>query len=617
MEGTMAERIYRIHPAIGIARVGDADRGGSDFFFIGPEHVGVPANFDVQAGKFNAFKKDGKIKPQAARFRIFEYEKGADGKFRPKGEVKLGDGRTSKITWTAHLANRKASFCKFVGQSGAVATPLFSDYPAENMRNPKITGEDERRNRLELDPGPRSIGGGEQGAKDFSIGRPPLGITTLGELRSDAEGHLIVIGGKGKSDFDPGILRADQAQDGEIVNYANNDSWFDDISDGPVQARIEIDGAAHDADAAWVLVGPPDFAPSVRSYRTMYDTLVDVIVREIPLPADDGLFAGALADVAAMKVAWKPDGTLDGFRPSFTRHIYPILVASASMWRVYERRNQPTNNFHAMLDPAAYDILGGPDSDEGARADVFVKIRDPNTLLDEANRVEPGKMPLILGDYYAQANGRGGRADPAFFHSVSLLQYALLRAWNKGEFERDWTGEPPLQAGVVTSEGLDRAALENVVGGPFFPGIEAGWLFTKAQVYRAPFRLARGAVVGRVPVPVAAGQPAKTRDIKVEAGAFSQQMALPWQADFLDCRSEEHRFPPNITRRIGWWPLQRPDRVFVETAPMRRETWARHEDGSEFGEDYQAMVKKWSTLGYVLGTGTKLFEVDRSPPLVA
>jgi hypothetical protein len=271
-----------------------------------------------------------------------------------------------------------------------------------------------------------------------------------------------------------------------------------------------------------------------------------------------------------------------------------------------------------VLDPSGFDLLGGPDSDDGSRADVFIRIRDPNTLLDEANPVDHTKMPLILGDYYGQANGRGGRADPAFFHSVSLLQYALLRAWNKGEFERDWTGEPPIQAGSVAPDGLDRAALENVVGGAFFPGIEASWLITKPQVYRGPFRLAHGAVVGRVPVPVAAGQPAKTRDIAVEAGAFSQQMALPWQADFLDCRSEEHQFPPNVRRRIGWWPLQRPDRVFLAASPTTRQSWARDPDGTDFGGDYQSMVKKWSTLGFVLGEQGKLFEVDGpAPPLVA
>jgi hypothetical protein len=503
-----------------------------------------------------------------------------------------------------------------------MANPLFSDYAPAGMRNPATVGLQQRQALLELDPGPRTIAGGEQGRTDFAVNRPPLNITTLGELRSDADGRLLVVGGMGHAHFDPALPRSDGEPVGGIGDYANNDSWFDDVSDGPVEAEIVIDGQAHQADGAWALVGPPDFAPTVRGYRSMYDTLVDVFVREVPLPPDDGLFAGPLADLAAMKQAFQADGTLKDYRPSFTRHIYPILAAVANMWRVHARRNAPTSNFHRVLDPGGYDLLGGADSDDTAREDIFARMRDPNTLLDGTNRVEPMKMPLILGDYYGFANGRGGPADPAYFHSVSRLQYALLRAWSEGRFERDWTGVPPIAEGPVTPAGLDRAALEHVAGGGFFPGIEASWLLTKAQVYRAPFRIARGSIAGRVPVPVANGQPAQMRDVALEAGAFSQQMALPWQADFLMCRAEERAFPnpapaPPTTRRIGWWPLQRPDQVFREDSPQTRRIWARHDDADEFGDDYLAMVGKWSSLGFVTGNGADLFETEGPPAHIA
>src|SRR3954468_14581810 len=139
-------------PAVGVARVGDAERSTNDFFFVGPEAPGVPPNFNSQSGSFDSFKLDGRVRPQAARFRIFEYEKGADGKFHPKGEVALGDGRTTKITWTVHLANRKASFCQFSGQEGARAGPLFSKSSAKEMPTPAVVGADNRRSTLDLDP---------------------------------------------------------------------------------------------------------------------------------------------------------------------------------------------------------------------------------------------------------------------------------------------------------------------------------------------------------------------------------------------------------------------------------------------------------------------------------
>src|SRR6516162_8591486 len=166
-EHVMPERQYRIHPAIGIARVGDAARSdaSNDFYFIGPEIPELPANVDPQSGVQGEFKTpDGKVKPQAARFRIFEYEKGDDGKFRPIGEVRTSDNtRAVKIVWTVHLANRKANFCAFHGQAGAEDNPLFASYganPRLKVRNDKLKTSTERKKWLELDPGPQHVNGG-------------------------------------------------------------------------------------------------------------------------------------------------------------------------------------------------------------------------------------------------------------------------------------------------------------------------------------------------------------------------------------------------------------------------------------------------------------------------
>src|SRR5262249_4474900 len=199
----MAERQDRIHPAIGMARVGDALRRDDDenFYYIGPEVPGIPENVDVATGVQGKFKINGRVKPQAARFRIFEYEKDNDGKFKPNGEVKTSDAtRTVKIAWTVHLANRKANFCEFRGQSGSNDPLFFSSYPKApdlNVRNArKVKTATERKKWLELDPGPRSVNGGDTATvAHFAIDRKnktadgtKLRIKTLGELRSDAEG---------------------------------------------------------------------------------------------------------------------------------------------------------------------------------------------------------------------------------------------------------------------------------------------------------------------------------------------------------------------------------------------------------------------------------------------
>jgi hypothetical protein len=68
----------------------------------------------------------------------------------------------------------------------------------------------------------------------------------------------------------------------------------------PFEVELTINDVQQAVAGAWVVVGPPDFVPPIRSYRTMYDTLVDVIVREMDIPPDGGLFAGPLAHIAEM-----------------------------------------------------------------------------------------------------------------------------------------------------------------------------------------------------------------------------------------------------------------------------------------------------------------------------
>jgi hypothetical protein len=259
---------------------------------------------------------------------------------------------------------------------------FFSSYPKApdlNVRNArKVKTATERKKWLELDPGPRSINGGDTATvAHFAIDRnnktadgTKLRIKTLGELRSDADGRLIVIGGMGQSDFDPGL------GDGGLVEFANNNGWFDDVSDGPVKATLTIDGVNKDVVGAWVLVGPPDFVPAIRSYRTMYDTLIDVIVREKNIPATDGLFAGPLAHIAEMNKDWKQNKTIKNFNPSFTRDIAPILGSIAKIERVHQHQMGPRARYHGSINWLNFGMLGGPGSLQASREAVFEPMKD-------------------------------------------------------------------------------------------------------------------------------------------------------------------------------------------------------------------------------------------------
>ena len=86
-----------IHPAIGVARVGNSP----DEWFLGPE---TPGPHPVPSGGF----KDaaGRIKRQVARFRLY----GLDAEGQVVAEV---TSRDAEIQWSVHLANTKAAWYNF------------------------------------------------------------------------------------------------------------------------------------------------------------------------------------------------------------------------------------------------------------------------------------------------------------------------------------------------------------------------------------------------------------------------------------------------------------------------------------------------------------------------
>ena len=77
-----------IHPAIGIARVGNSDE-----WFVGPEQ---PAVNPVPDGGYK--DQSGKIKKQAARFRVFA-----------KFDNDVVEEYQGPVRWKVELANKKAA----------------------------------------------------------------------------------------------------------------------------------------------------------------------------------------------------------------------------------------------------------------------------------------------------------------------------------------------------------------------------------------------------------------------------------------------------------------------------------------------------------------------------
>ena len=91
----------KIHPAIGVARVGDSEHS----FYIGPERAGgLPTEPEGGAPVEHFKDAAGALRRQAARFRIYA----GDAEIVVGGE--LEGQRVVDIVWTVHLANKKSSF---------------------------------------------------------------------------------------------------------------------------------------------------------------------------------------------------------------------------------------------------------------------------------------------------------------------------------------------------------------------------------------------------------------------------------------------------------------------------------------------------------------------------
>lgn len=602
---------YKIFPSIGIARVGNSKE-----FYLAPETAGglpilIDENYDPSGEEFTAndFRdKNKKLRRQAARFRLYR----CDANGTPIEEVVPGeDSQVANIVWTVHLANKKSSWYEFKcldGEQGYVSNhPLRnSDYPAE------------KRQELIIDPGSRTIAAKANGdyknsayfdrqhnPDNYPMTFPPdnlkpHNIDYLGEIHTNSQGQLIVAGGKGHSGsrYTP-----------VIKQFANNDGWWDDTSDGPITAQVVLkDGSQQEAASAWMLVGPPAYAPQIQNLVTLYDTIYDVAVREFKLRTD----------------IYKNGVWSAGYKPDFNTEIRPILERGDRYPWVVAIPPKP----HTF----DYELLGNPDpSYNSLRQYIFNEVRPPNkqNTLSSSQTGYP-MMPYLAGD-----DALGSSQQASKYLTFTKTQYFLLQQWSKGIF----TNNEASSSKESSAEDLTRGVLENCVGGGFSPGIEMTWISRNPNIYSEPFRIKKKATI---PHPL-------SLDLDLEAGLepgdITKFMAIPWQADFNECSSQ-----PIDDRILWWWPPQRPTFVYIEkgkrtgdVSPEHLKKLREELTGTTFGrakfnkylkqvpwigQDYDQngdgyvsftkdleMVKHWQNLGFVfnIGSDTKpiFIEVER------
>ena len=425
-------RIVRaaIHPAIGIARVGNSP----DEYYFGPE---IPGGLPIAPGGYK--DASGAMKRQAARFRIF----GLDANGRVVRELTAHD---ATIQWTVHLANQKAAWYQF-----ETALDIPEAEPT-SRRNAAYQGAD--RNALVIDPGPRRVSGRHRSAVPFDTGAFLGEPVYLGELRTDEQGRLLVLGGRGHSFSPEGVA---------LTTFANNDGWTDDTSDGPVTARVRLGGVSLPVDPAWVVVAPPNYAPALATdfgtlYTVIYQTMLDL---------------GWVTPPAEV---------------SFLADIFPLFERLADLQWV----NQGVLNRYGwdspeqFLSPEYLARLADPSPANAAfRQALFARFRNPDYATLESG---VDLLPPLYGDAITLPP-----VSPRSYLAVQPFQYAALQRWAAGDFVPGVAGPIPSQVEDLPIEmqpaALDRAALEACLGDAFHPGCEATWPMRVASMYASPFRL--------------------------------------------------------------------------------------------------------------------------------
>ena len=512
----MAKYSYcKIFPAIGIARLGNSPSE----FFLGPESPGLGPD---SGGSFK--DSEGRVKRQAARYRLYAFdETGA-----AVAELTADHPDVAKLVWKVSLANRKAEWHRFEG-AGAVAQILGGASKVPARRNASITGG--KRKGLIIGPASAQISGRDQ-ASDPMEGRfldKPTPVL-LGQLRTDQRGRLLVLGGRGES--------STVAPDNPLRTFANNDAWHDDTSDGPVTAEVTLtDGTKLEVrNRAWVICVPPAFSPHTHNVVTAYDAMTEAMLRhKIPWPETE------LGPPPA------PD------KVSFTRDIFPVLDRLNGYQWVSQRgqRGHSAGKPGGFLSPETLATLSDPEAakaPDSLQKTIFKRLRTPIIHPPFATSPVPGSISLRPDSVEAvnQANlsympplagdeGDATQGDPTTWFSLTETQYVKFGMWKEGNFVNDWPGAPPEPEPVDQVDikqqpaALIRAALEACQGGAFYPGIEITSILRYSSFYSEAFRLSASH----------------------EAGDITKWMALPWQADFYECRDH-------------WWPVARPDDVVPE-----------------------------------------------------
>ena len=603
----MTNTSLRIHPAIGMARVGNSTE-----YYLGPETMaaspqegtsltgGLPIKPGTESTTITSGDlrdSQGRLKRQAARFKIYQYpNKGGTISYPTPGgeEVLIGstvDGKkVTDIIWTAHLANKKAN-CWEIDEDANLGIELYKQHEVNGetvctppLRNPdfdsppdqdpyKVNPADPNRlTKLVIDAGPRAI--------QVSKGNIPIKFdnTTEASYYNACTQSI---------SFQPNYPIQFPASSGKGKNGSDPIDYLGEILTEPNGRLLVLGGYG----LACAFDNKGNFDPSqslcadVDNNNWLDDTsdgpVTAVLVFEDGSnQAIEGSAWAVITDPAyapqTLNVVnlwddvyntWlecfglQPEIYSDGnynqeYKPYFHDDIFPTLnSAHMQMWNT----NLPDQAISAHERVLKL-------TEAKPSFDIMAFIRNPDG--NQNNKGAP-LMPLSLGD-----------ANQAFL-TVSQQQYFFMEQWSKG------MSAGASQTLIGPGEQLDKTILYNCLGGRFSPGIDLTFIVRDRNLYNkhwtkpdvGPFRVNAQVFdystatkttpflgVGYIPL----------RTNPVEPGDLCKFMAIPWHTDYNSCAThtpapnpggditDKNAYSGDVNTTLFWsWPAQRPVAVYT------------------------------------------------------
>lgn len=602
----MADQILRIHPAIGMARVGN-----SRDYYLAPESMagepqsgtdltgGLPIRPDSEDTPITSAElrdSNGALKRQAARFRIYHYPSDTPQRYPTGVEVeevrigsKLGGKAVTDILWTVHLANKKAA-CWILDEE--LGERAFQDGKTPALRNPDYGNADapERLRRLVIDAGPRAIAatgtGGAPAQADFDAGSEASYWS--GDSRrtvADYPKQFPADAFKPDQLYTPVNGPGDMPQDGDgsggaymppatnspidylgtsmtdahgrlvVVGGHGRATGFSETTSGAPQERFKLPGFVNNdgwfddtsdgpVTATLVFDDGSQMAVPHSAWVVVTDPSYAPQIRNAVTLWDDAHDSWVrLMGLAPELYDPSAKGAYSGFRSDYK----PVFDTDIKPIFIAAGLQQWAVNLNQTgLEGHIHStkITADDDAQSWFDLDSFIRDARPDSLAPVDNGTAKGSTNETA-PLMPLSLGDAGYA----LLTLSQTQYFFMQRWSAKAFSK--SGGTPLNAG----EFLDKATLVNCLGGRFNPGIDMTFIIRDPALYDpnwkdpsvGPFRIHDARLDYAKVQPgqpfLGVGYTPLRAQTLVEPGDLCKFMAVPWHTDYNSCAT--HTPSPN------------------------------------------------------------------------